>query len=256
MSKVTISVQGDLNELLPRKYRLIKLEIEYQGRQSIKHMIESLGIPHTEIGFLTANEQPIDFSYLVQHADHVIVYPATPNLDTYSGMFTDGKLDVEPHFILDNHLGKLATYLRILGFDAVYRNDYEDDELAAESVNLNRILLTRDRQLLMRKTIRFGYLIRSLLAEEQIIEIIQRFNLTGIVKPHHRCLRCNVPLVAVEKNSILHRLQPKTMKYFHDFHFCPQCERVYWKGSHYDRMVDSVANILDQTGKDGNFQAG
>ena len=165
-------------------------------------------------------------------------------------------LVVEPHFILDNHLGKLATYLRILGFDAVYRNDYQDDTLAAKSVNLNKILLTRDRQLLMRKTIRFGYLIRSLQPEEQIFEIFQRFNLTGIVKPYHRCLRCNVPLVAVDKNSILHRLQPKTKKYFQDFHLCPQCERVYWKGSHYERMVDSVMNILGQIGKNDNFQPG
>jgi len=234
----------------------MELEMEFQGRQTIKHIIESLGIPHTEIGLLTSNEQPIDFSYLVQHDDHIVVYPATANLDTLSGIFNDGRLAVEPHFILDNHLGKLATYLRILGFDAIYRNDYEDDELTAASVNLNRILLTRDRQLLMRRTISLGYLVRSLQPDEQIIEIFQRFNLSSMVKPYHRCLRCNVSLVAVDKNSILHRLQPKTRKYFQVFHLCPQCERVYWKGSHYDRMVDSVANILAQLGKDDNFQLG
>jgi hypothetical protein len=98
----------------------------------------------------------------------------------------------------------------------------------------------------MRKTISFGYLVRSLQPEEQIIEILHRFNLTSIVNPYHRCLRCNVPLVAVDKKSILHRLKPKTKKYFQDFHLCPLCERVYWKGSHYDRMVDSVANIVAQ----------
>jgi uncharacterized protein with PIN domain len=244
MPKVNISVQGELNQLLTKKNRFKVLTIKFQGRQSIKHIIESLGIPHTEIGMLVANDKPADFDYLVQQGDQITVQAASPINDRYSGMFANGRLVVEPHFILDNHLGKLATYLRVLGIDAIYRNDFQDDELAADSINLNRILLTRDRQLLMRKSIRFGYLIRSLQPEEQVIEIFRRFNLTGIVNPYHRCLRCNIQLVPVDKKTILHRLQPKTKKYFQDFHLCPSCERVYWRGSHFDRMDQMVTNLL------------
>jgi uncharacterized protein with PIN domain len=245
-----VSVLDELNDLLPKKSRFKELEIKFRGRQSIKHIIESLGIPHTEIGKLIANEHTIDFSYLIKHGDHVAVYPATIIYDNYSGMFSDGRLVVEPNFILDNHLGKLATYLRILGFDAIYRNDFQDDELAVDAVNMNRILLTRDRQLLMRKTIRYGYLIRSLEPEVQVIEVFHRFRLNSIVHPFNRCLRCNVPLTPIDKDAILHRLQPKTKKYFHEFHICRNCERIYWKGSHYDRMDQTVADLTALSEKD------
>ena len=244
MPKVKVSVLSELNELLPKRCRYKQLEVKYQGRQSIKHIIESLGIPHTEIGFLTARGKPVDFNYLVQSGDVILVHPATPELDGLSGLFNDGKITLEPRFILDNHLGKLATYLRILGFDAMYRNDYQDDELAIITIDLDRILLTRDRQLLMRKTIRFGYLIRSLEPEEQVIEILHRFNLTEQITPFHRCLRCNAQLEPVQKESIMHRLQPKTKKYFQEFHICPQCERIYWKGSHYEQMDQLITNLL------------
>ena len=123
MSKVKISVLGELNELLPKKNRFKELEIKFQGRQSIKHIIESLGIPHTEIGTLITNEISVGFDYLVQQGDEITVHPASPKNDSYSGMFNHERLVIEPRFILDNHLGKLATYLRVLGFDAIYRND-------------------------------------------------------------------------------------------------------------------------------------
>jgi uncharacterized protein with PIN domain len=153
-------------------------------------------------------------------------------------------MTIEPRFILDNHLGKLAAYLRMFGFDAAYRNDYQDDELAQVTVDLSLILLTRDRQLLMRKTIRFGYLIRSLDPENQVLEIFQRFNLTDKITPFHRCLRCNNPLKPIEKDLIIHRLQPLTKKYFEEFHICPACHQLYWKGSHYDRMEKLIAKLI------------
>jgi uncharacterized protein with PIN domain len=244
MPEVIITVLDELNELLAKKSRYTDLGIDFKGRQSIKHIIESLGIPHTEIGLLTTDERPIDFTYLVQDNDRVVVHPATPDNDNYSGLFNNDRLAIEPRFILDNHLGKLATYLRILGLDAIYHNDYQDDELAVDAVNLNRILLTRDRQLLMRKTIRHGYLIRSLEPEVQVTEVLHRFRLTSIVNPFNRCLHCNGKLILVEKETILHRLQPKTKKYFQDFHICPKCDRVYWKGSHYERMDQKVAELI------------
>jgi uncharacterized protein with PIN domain len=134
----------------------------------------------------------------------------------------------------------------MLGFDAMYQSDYQDDQLAQITVEQNRILLTRDRQLLMRKTIRFGYAIRSLLPDEQVIEVIRRFGLNKLlITPFHRCLRCNTPIEAVLKEVILHRLEPLTKKYFHEFHICPECERVYWKGSHYDRMGKLISRLVE-----------
>jgi hypothetical protein len=190
------------------------------------------------------NEQSVDFNYLVQSGDVILVHPARPQLDRLSGLFRGGKLTIEPRFILDNHLGKLAAYLRMFGFDAAYCNDYQDDELAQVTVDRNRILLTRDRQLLMRKTIRYGYLIRSLDPEYQVLELFRRFDLTGQMTPFHRCLRCNRHLKPIEKEAILHRLQPLTKKYFQEFHICTGCQQVYWKGSHYERMERLISKLV------------
>jgi len=244
MCEANISFLDELNNLLPKRKRAQELTVSFKGNQSIKHIIESLGIPHTEAGLLIVNEQSVDFNYLVQSGDVILVHPARPQLDRLSGLFRDGKLTIEPRFILDNHLGKLAAYLRMFGFDAAYRNDYQDDELAQVTVDRNRILLTRDRQLLMRKTIRFGYLIRSLDPENQVLETFRRFNLTGQMTPFHRCLRCNRPLKPIEKEAILHRLQPLTKKYFQEFHICTGCQQVYWKGSHYERMERLISKLV------------
>jgi hypothetical protein len=243
MGLVNIEFLDELNDFLPQRKRDQLLSCEFNGNPSIKHLIESFGIPHPEVGLILVNERSVDFSYQVQPGDEALIYPASPDFDRLSGLFLEGNLTIEPRFILDNHLGKLATYLRILGFDANYHNDYQDDELAKVTVDEDRILLTRDRQLLMRKTIHYGYWVRSLLPEEQIVEIIRRFALPDLITPFRRCLRCNIPLEPVEKNSILHRLEPLTNKYFREFHACPTCDRIYWKGSHYDRMVKLIARV-------------
>ena len=251
MCEAKFSFPNELNDLLPKRKRSQELTISFMGSQSIKHIIESLGVPHTEVGLLIVNHQFVDFNYLVQSGDVILVHPARHQLDNLSGLFRDGKLTIEPRFILDNHLGKLAAYLRMFGLDAAYRNDYQDDELAQHTVDHNRILLTRDRQLLMRKTIHYGYLIRSLEPETQMREIFRRFDLTGQVTPFHRCLRCNSPLKPIEKEAVLHRLQPLTKKYFQEFQICPNCQQVYWKGSHYERMERLVTRLVAASQNDG-----
>ena len=247
MGDANISFLNQLNDFLPRRKKDQVLLCEFIGNPSIKHLVESMGVPHTEVGQILVNEQSTNFSYQVQSGDRIIVYPASPEVDHLSGLFHAGKLTIEPRFILDNHLGKLTTYLRILGFDTIYQNDYQDDQLAQITGEQNRILLTRDRQLLMRKTIRYGYSVRSLLPEDQIVEVIRRFGLTKLLTPFHRCLRCNTPLEPVRKEVILHRLEPLTQKYFHEFRICPNCDRVYWKGSHYDRMVKLISRLGERS---------
>ena len=106
-----------------------------------------------------------------------------------------------------------------------------------------RILLTRDRRLLMRKVILHGYCLRSLNSLEQLTEVIHRFDLMNKIQPFHRCLRCNHLLEAVDKDTILHRLEPLTKLYFDKFHICPACRQIYWKGSHYEQMQNLIKQI-------------
>lgn len=150
---------------------------------------------------------------------------------------------IEPRFLLDCHLGRLNAHLRMLGFDCSYQNDYDDAMMTGIAQREARILLTRDRRLLMRKVIQHGYCLRSLEPLEQLTEVVQRFDLTDKIQPFHRCLRCNHPLEPVDKEAVIDRLEPLTKLYFDEFHICPACRQIYWKGSHYERMLKLVERI-------------
>ena len=216
---------AQLHWLLPHGKRGGEFDYSFSGPQSVKHLIESLGIPHTELGEARANGNLVGLGYLVHDGDRVEVRAVA-----------QANAGSEPRFVLDGHLGRLTTYLRMLGLDCLYRNNYDDRELASISVNEGRVLLSRDRRLLMHKSIQTGHLLRSLDPAEQLKEVVQHYGLTKWVRPFQRCLRCNHPLEAVSKGEVLDRLKPLTKLYFDEFHLCPACNQIYWKGSHYDRM--------------------
>jgi uncharacterized protein len=224
MSTAYFQFSGRLRDFLPRHQRDQVITVDFQERQSIKHLAESLGVPHPEIGQVQVNSQEETLNTITQDGDQVEVHPI-PN-----------GCPIEPRFVLDNHLGRLTAYLRMLGFDCLYRNDYDDEELAQTARQEERILLSRDRRLLMRKSVTYGYCLRSLDSLEQLAEIIRRFDLIKRVTPFHRCLRCNHPLESVAKEAVLDRLEPLTKLYFDEFQICPACQQIYWKGSHYEKM--------------------
>jgi uncharacterized protein len=227
MKAAIFQFHGDVNDLLPAAQRGIPQRCTFQGDQSVKHLIESMRIPHTEVGLVKANQLVVETGYLVQDNDVIDVYP---------NILQGVESSPQPGFLLDNHLGKLATFLRILGFDAAYNQELQDDELAQMACLEGRILLSRDRGLLMRRIVTRGYLLSSLEPKEQLSEVIRRFDLVSAIQPFQRCLKCNHPLIPVEKEAILERLQPLTRRYFDEFHICPACAQIYWKGSHYDHM--------------------
>ncbi len=224
----------DLWALLPHAQRREVFWLTFQRHQSLKHLIESLGVPHTEIGEVRRNGQAVEVTGIPTEGDRIEVFPAPPQA-----------LPIPPRFVLDNHLGRLAAYLRMLGYDSLYRNDFEDEELAQIAVQQERVLLTRDRRLLMRRGIRFGHWVRSQYPREQVAEVVRRFCLNHRQGAFQRCLRCNTPLEAVSKESVLDQLEPLTRLYYDEFHRCPSCGQVYWKGSHYERMLDLIERLPD-----------
>jgi uncharacterized protein with PIN domain len=230
----TFTFIDELNDFLPHYRKGKSFSLEFAPHQNLKHMLESLGVPHTEFGRLLVDSQQADPGILLWEGAQVTVYPVnTP-------------LQGEACFILDNHLGQLATYLRMLGFDSLYRNDYQDQELAREAVLQERILLTRDRRLLMRKIIRLGYCIHQSDPKKQVAEVLRRFKLFEQIKPFQRCLKCNTPLQPVPKQQIIDRLQPLTKKYYDEFRICPACNQIYWKGSHFERMLQMIDEMHSQ----------
>jgi uncharacterized protein len=233
MSTATFAFLGRLNDFLPRDQRNQVISVEFRGRQTIKHLAESLGVPHPEIGQVMVNGQERMLDTVTEDGDQVTLHP-----------ISNGLL-VQPRFLLDGHLGRLAAYLRMLGFDCLYENDYNDEELAGLAHEEGRILLSRDRRLLMRKIVSFGYCLRALDPLKQLSEVIEHFELKKRIVPFHRCLRCNHPLEPVTKEAILDRLEPLTRLYFDEFQICPACNQIYWKGSHFERMTRLIEKEID-----------
>ena len=226
----------ELNDFLPPERRKITLAHELTRRTSVKDLIESFGVPHTEVEVILANGRSVDFSYIVQPGDRVSVYPMFESLDISPLLRLRDKPLRDPRFVIDANLGQLARYLRLLGFDVIYRNNFADTEVAQLASADRRIVLTRDRALLKHKIITHGYFVRADKPREQVREVLARLDLYGALRPFTRCLRCNGELKDVDKDTVLHQLEPKTRKYYERFRRCEACGQAYWKGSHFDRM--------------------
>ena len=245
MSSVALRFYAELNDFLRDARKFKRFEIELDRRTSVKDLIESLGVPHTEVEVILANGKSVDFNYIVKTQDDLSVYPMFESVDVSPLL----KLREAPlrhtRFVLDCHLGRLARYLRQLGFDTLYRNDYTDDVLAETSAREHRILLTRDRSLLKRSIITHGYFVREFDPRKQLDEVIRRFDLRNQIIPFGRCTRCNGIVERVDKKSIEHRLEPKTRLYYEDFWQCGTCNQIYWEGSHVKHMIALAEEVLN-----------
>ncbi|MBD1868036.1 Mut7-C ubiquitin/RNAse domain-containing protein [Cyanobacteria bacterium FACHB-471] len=237
---------SSLNDFLPPHRRQVEFERYIKDRGSIKDAIEAVGVPHPEINLIIVNGESVSFGYLVQEGDRISVYPQFTTLDITPVSQVQPPPLSPMRFVVDVHLGKLATYLRLLGFDTLYRNDSNDDELAQTSSQEQRILLTQDRGLLKRSIVTYGYAVRSHNPEEQIVEVLARFKLYPAIAPLHRCPRCNGEVLWVDKADIQHQILYYTRLYYDDFTQCQNCDQVYWRGAHYERIQSLTDEVKGQ----------
>ena len=244
MAAAVFRFYEELNDFLPARQRKIEFEHHFDRRASIKDMIESLGVPHTEVELILVNGQSVDFSYMVEDGNRISVYPVFESLDVSPLLRLRPEPLRDPRFVVDCNLGRLARYLRLLGFDCLYQNDYTDAGVALISQQQHRIVLTRDRRLLHRKIITHGFYIRASMPIEQVHEVLRRVDLYAMVRPITRCTRCNGLLNRVKKNLVDHRLEPKTRRYYREFLQCSECGQIYWQGSHHQRAQRLIKEFL------------
>lgn len=241
---VTVRAYAELNDFLAPGRRMRDFDYPLNGGRNMKHLLESAGIPHTEIEMILLNGNPAGFDATVSPGDRISVYPVFERMD----LGTLARLRPEPlrrtRFVLDVHLGRLAVILRTLGFDALFPGNVDDGILAEISRTDDRILLTCDRMLLKRNSVTHGCCVRSRDPETQAGEILDRLELRRAVRPLTRCLRCSGALKNVEKSSVEHLLQPLTRRYYNEFTMCSGCGRLYWKGSHFPALL----GLLDRLG--------
>jgi sulfur carrier protein ThiS len=199
MARARFRFYEELNDFLPPQRRKVSFDLAFDRRASIKDMIEALGVPHPEIELIVVNGESVGFDHLVRDGDRVAVYPVFEAIDVSNAVRLREQPLRRSRFVLDVQLGKLSRYLRLCGFDTLYRNDYDDADVATIAAEESRILLTRDRDVLKRRIVTHGYFVRSDRPRTQVGEVLRRFDLHDDVAPFTRCSRCNGPLHDIDK---------------------------------------------------------
>ena len=243
MKTASFRFYEELNDFLPKEKRKSRFEHKFIDQTSVKDMIESLGVPHVEVDLILVNGSSVNFSYIVKDQDDISVYPVFESFDISDVQHLRAIPLRNPKFILDVHLGTLARYLRILGFDAKYENNYSDDEIVNISLKEKKTILTRDKGILKRNNVTHGYWIRTTTPELQLKEVVDRFHLKSQIHEFERCLECNSKLEKINKEKIIDRLPLKVRERQNYFWYCGNCDKIYWQGTHYEKMKNIINKL-------------
>jgi uncharacterized protein len=201
------------------------------GVSTIGHLVESLGVPLTEVGPITVNGNRVAPGYRPEGGD-VATVSATPRPQPLASA----------RFVLDVHLGTLARRLRLLGVDTAYASDRDDDALIEQANAEQRVLLTQDRGLLRRRRLWRGAYVRGARPDEQLADVLGRF--APPLAPWTRCTACNGILSTARKADVEQLLMPGTRRTYQDFSRCERCGRVYWRGAHSSKLEAVVESAL------------
>ncbi|RDK01700.1 Mut7-C RNAse domain-containing protein [Paraburkholderia lacunae] len=249
MVTATFRFYEELNDFLARPLRRRAFSYACANGATAKHTIEALGVPHTEVELILVNGVSVGFNHPVSDGDRIAVYPKFEALDIQPLLRVRERPLRVVRFIADAHLGGLAPLLRLAGFDTLYDNHYPDADIETLAAEEHRIVLTRDRELLKRRTITHGCYIRTLRPREQLREVFERLDLAGSARPFRLCLMCNAPLRRIAKEEVAGRAPEGVLERHTQFVTCDVCRRVFWEGTHWQRMralMDSVAGAPDR----------
>lgn len=246
MAKATLRFYEELNDYLPPEHRKRSFSARFEVSCPIRHLIEIQGVPHTEIEVILINGLSVGLEAPVHDGDLVSIYPKFEALDVSPVLRLRPQPLRDTRFFADAQLGRLARYLRLLGFDTLYENSIRDADLVQRAADGRRIILSRDRALLIRRAVTHGCHIRQDNPVEQLAHVVRRCDLAKVSHPFTRCMECNDQIRPVTKQEVIALLEPETAVSFDEFWRCPGCERIYWKGSHYERLAKLVAGVLDR----------
>ena len=237
----------ELNDFLAPRRR--QREFAYACAQSAttKNAIEALGVPHTEVELVLVNGESVGLDRRLHDGDRVAVYPKFEALDVSPLLRVRAQPLRVTRFVADAHLGGLARLLRMMGFDTLYDNHFHDDDLVDVALTQHRIVLTRDRELLKRRSVTHGCFVRALQPQRQLREVFERLDLARSARPFTLCIECNAPLTAVDKASVAELLPPSVRARHERFSTCGVCARIFWEGSHWQRMRAIIEELLPAT---------
>jgi uncharacterized protein len=236
MRTVHVRVYAQLGDFLPHARRGRAFAHRLRRPTSVKDLVESLGPPHPEVELVLVDGAAVGFGHLVQGGERAAVFPHFTELVPEGLVRASPPLLRDGRFLLDGHLGRLAAHMRLCGLDAAHEHDADDAALARQSAALRRTLLTRDLGLLKRSVVVHGAYVRSVRPRDQLLEVVRRFGLAGALRPFSRCLACNTQLADASPGAVARRVPARVRRDHHAYRGCPGCGRVYWRGSHFERM--------------------
>jgi uncharacterized protein len=234
---VSVRLYAELAELGGSTRHLVPVD----GARSVKDVVESVGVPHVEVALLLCDGHPVGFEHRVEGGERLSVLPPLRHLGHEGVPAVTPPPSLPPRFVCDVHLGTLARRLRLLGFDTRYDRAWDDVTLADIATDEDRILLSRDRGLLKRRAVVHGYLPRSDDPDEQLLEVVGRFDLASHLAPSTRCVPCNGLLEPVGIDEVRHAVPPRTLAAIDTYARCRDCEQVFWPGSHHDALRPLIA---------------
>jgi len=224
-----IRLHGDLPTLCGGRSRVVR---RLPAPTSAKDALEALGIPHCEVGPVTVDGHPANLAHPLGDRAVLDAWPAASH-------------DLaDPRFVCDLHLGKLARLLRFCGFDTLWEPAWREPAIARVAMREGRTVLTRNRALLKRRCITTALLVRSDQADAQLAEVLRRFHLAGRVARHGRCPHCNGQLLATARQDVRKPIPPRTAAWRDEYWVCTGCGRLYWDGTHVERLRDRVAHVV------------
>jgi uncharacterized protein with PIN domain len=221
-----------------------EFSVSFPQGSTVKDVLASLGVPHTQVDLILINGQAENLSFPLKGGEGVSVYPVFESFDIRSVRKLGSDSLRQLTFIADVHLGKLAKYMRLFGFDTLYHCDSDPQSLVEVSVREGRVLLTRSRDLLKKEVITRGILVRETDPRMQLKAIFERLDLYADARPFSRCMRCNGPVEPIPKQEIVQSLLPRVKQNYQTFSSCSSCHRVYWEGTHFERMNRFVMQVL------------
>jgi uncharacterized protein with PIN domain len=239
--RTEIRFYAELNDFLPPDRRQRSFTHEFTGTPSVKDTIEAIGVPHTEVDVILVDDKSVDFEYLLYGGERVAVYPVFERFDVSPVTRLRPQPLRETRFVADVHLGTLARYLRLLGFDTAWRKDLEDEEIIEISLEEKRIILTRDKGILKHGSVTHGYWLRATDPMEQLEELVSALDLSKRIEPYSRCMECNGMLESISRTEAAKTVPLQVFLVYRDFRRCDGCQRVYWPGSHQKRLDRIIA---------------
>ncbi|MCX7983448.1 MAG: Mut7-C ubiquitin/RNAse domain-containing protein [Bacteroidetes bacterium] len=250
---ITVRCYAELNDYLPPDQRYKDFQLVFPTQPTLEQVLLTLGLNLNYVDLVIRNKTSITRLTLLANGDRISIYPTLESFDISSLEKLHPIPLRQPTYIADVHLGKLAKLLRLMGFDTLYFKSADYKYIIQCSLEEQRCILSKSDLYKSKPYVQRYFQITTQYPREQLREVFNRFDLWNCVHPFTRCLTCNTLLTKVEKHAVKQELIPqRVFSWCTEYQYCSNCVKYFWKGTHYERMINVVTHFLN-THLDGHL---